>query len=305
MSDTSPISAKPPALRADLASVIVCSTIWGTTWLVITFQLGRVPAVWSIAYRFALAAAVLAAWRVLRGNSLKLTRAQHLNALGQGLFTFALDYSFVYAAEQRVLSGVVAVVFAAMALVNLVTFRLAVGRRASLLTWGGAALGMVGVAVLSIGELARTDLHGSTVLGIILAFIGVVTAAIGNLFAWRQQTSQANVVSATAWAMFYGALLLAGWAVVTGQPIAFDPSAKYIGSLVYLAVFGSVIAFIIYYALARRRSYTFASYTAALTPPTAMIASSLFEGAHWGWPALAGLLLVLSGQILLIKAPHT
>jgi drug/metabolite transporter (DMT)-like permease len=285
--------------------VAVCSLIWGTTWLVITFQFGSVPAVWSIAYRFALAGAALAAWRLLRGNSLRLTPAQHLNALGQGLFTFALDYSLVYAAEQRVLSGAVAVVFAALALVNLITFRLALGRKASLLTWAGAVVGMIGVGFLSAGELAKTDLHGSTALGLGLAMAGVITAAIGNLFAWRQEATQANLVSATAWAMLYGSCILAAWALVTGQPIGFELTFKYVASLVYLAVFGSVTAFIIFYALARRRSYTFASYTAALTPPTAMVASAAFEGAHWGWAAVAGLLLVLGGQILLIKAPRT
>jgi drug/metabolite transporter (DMT)-like permease len=298
-------SGARPDLRLDLASVAACSVIWGTTWFAITLQFGHVPAAWSIVYRFAMAAAALALWRLLRGKSLRLTRGQHLNAIGQGLFTFTLDYGLVYAAEQRVLSGVVAVVFASMALVNLAVFRLVLGRRASGLAWGGALLGVAGVVVLSAGELAKTDLHGGRVIGIGLALTGVLAAAIGNLFAWRQEKAEANVVNATAWAMGYGAAILAIWAVVTGQPPRFDMGAKYVGSLVYLALFGSVVAFVVYYALARRRSYTFASYVAALTPPTAMLASALFEGAHWGLPALLGLLLVLSGQVLLVRAPHT
>ena len=105
--------------------------------------------------------------------------------------------------------------------------------------------------------------------------------------------------------MAYGAGALAIWALLTGQPPAFDMRLPYVLSLIYLAVFGSVIAFIVYYALARRRSYTFASYIAALTPPTAMLASALFEGARWGPAALVGLALVLSGQVLLIRASQT
>ena len=203
------------------------------------------------------------------------------------------------------LSGVVAVVFASLALFNLVVFRLVLGRSASWLAWGGAGLGVAGVAVLSWGELAKADMDPQTLAGIGLALLGVLTGAVGNIFAFRQEALRAPVGAATAWAMGYGALVLAVWALATGQPIAFDTRLPYVASLAYLALFGSVIAFIVYYFLARRRSYTFASYIAALTPPTAMLASALFEGAHWGLPAIAGLILVLAGQILLIRAPRT
>jgi drug/metabolite transporter (DMT)-like permease len=292
-------------LGFDLGSVAVCSVIWGTTWYVITFQLGVVPPVWSVAYRFALAGLALFAWCLVTRQKLGLTPAQHLNALGQGIFTFSLDYSFVYIAETRVLSGVVAVVFASLALFNLITFRLVLGRRASPLAWAGAAVGVLGVAVLSYGELARADMSPAAMIGLGFAFAGVLTACVGNLFAYRQEAAGASVAGSTAWAMAYGAGALALYALATGLPPAFDTSAAYVLSLVYLALFGSVVAFVVYYALARRRSYTFASYIAALTPPTAMLASALFEGAKWGPAALVGLALVLSGQVLLIRAAKT
>jgi len=77
-----------------------------------------------------------------------------------------------------------------------------------------------------------------------------------------------------------------------------------IGSLLYLAFFGSVIAFGLYFTIARVIGYAMASYVSALTPPVAMLVSVLFEGAHFGWSALLGLLLVLSGQVLMIRAPR-
>jgi drug/metabolite transporter (DMT)-like permease len=112
-------------------------------------------------------------------------------------------------------------------------------------------------------------------------------------------------VPSTAWSMTYGVGLLIVWALVTRAPVGFDPSPKYVLSLLYLAVFGSVVAFLVYYALARRRSYALASYVSALTPPTAMLASSLFEGVRWGPLALTGLAVVLLGQLLLIRAPKS
>jgi drug/metabolite transporter (DMT)-like permease len=300
-------AALPPTrtLAFDLGSVAACSVIWGTTWFVITFQLGHVPAAWSIAYRFGLAALALAAWCLVTRQTLRLTRAQHLNALALGLFTFALDYGLVYAAEEKVVSAVVAVMFAALALCNLIIFRLVLGHRASWLSWAGAALGVAGVAALSYGELAKADMNPQTLTGIGLALLAVLSGAVGNIFAFRQEAAGAKVGAGTAWAMGYGAVLLAGWALASGQPIAFDARLPYVLSLGYLALFGSVIAFIVYYALARRRSYTFASYIAALTPPTAMLVSAVFEGARWGPAAIAGLVLVLSGQVLLIRAPRS
>ncbi|HET9230673.1 MAG TPA: hypothetical protein VFO00_05265, partial [Vitreimonas sp.] len=65
---------------------------------------------------------------------------------------------------------------------------------------------------------------------------------------------------------------------------------------------GSVIAFLLYYGLARRRGYATASYISALAPPVAMLVSSLFEAKTWGLLALGGVALVLAGQWLLLKA---
>ena len=74
-------------------------------------------------------------------------------------------------------------------------------------------------------------------------------------------------------------------------------------SLLYLAVFGSVIAFGLYFTIARARGYAVASYISALTPPIAMLVSVMFEGARFGVLALVGLALVLAGQLFLIRAP--
>lgn len=297
-----------PARRtagADIASIVVCSGIWGTTWFAITLQLGKVDPSWSIIYRFGIAALVMFAWLLITRRRVALSRAQHLAAFGQGLFTFAIDYAMVYAAEQRVPSAVVAISFAALSLCTLVLFRLTLGRKASGLAWLGSALGVVGVGFLFAEQLARAPIAAHAAIGLVFALIGMLAAAIGNYFAWRQERAGGEVVPTTAWAMTYGVLLLIVWALVTRAPIGFDPSPKYVMSLLYLAVFGSVVAFLVYYALARRRSYALASYVSALTPPTAMLASTLFEGVRWGPLALTGLAVVLAGQLLLIKAPKS
>jgi drug/metabolite transporter (DMT)-like permease len=290
---------------ADVIAIVICTAAWGTTWFAITLQLGVVDPVVSIVYRFAMAAALLFGWCALRGETMSLTPVQHRAAFGMGLFTFAIDYAFVYWAEERVTSAVVAVVFAAMAFVNLITFRVVFGQRAPLLAWTAAGLGVIGVALLSWEEIVTAQMGERALMGIGLTLAGVIGASIGNVFARRGEMAGASVAGSTAWAMAYGAVLLALFAAASGRSWTFEPTWTYALSLLHLSVVGSVVAFFLYYGLARRRGYSTASYISALTPPVAMAVSSAFEGKSWGLLAMAGVALVLFGQYLLLRAKRS
>lgn len=288
-----------------ILAILACALIWGTTWFAITLQLGVVDPIVSIVWRFGLAALVLFGFCAVTRRPLRLTCAQHLAALGQGTFVFAVSYGFVYAAEERVASAVVAVIFAALAFVNLVLFRLLEGQKAAVGAWQGAILGIFGVAVLSFGQLSGAGVSAGSApaLGIVFALIAVVASAFGNWFAWRGQQAGAPVMAATAWAMAYGTAMLAIYGFVTGVEWRIEPTSAYVLSLLHLSLFGSVIAFGLYFTLARQRGFALASYISALTPPIAVVMSVLFEGAHVGVTMLIGLALVLAGQVLLIRAP--
>lgn len=286
-----------------LGGVAVCALIWGTTWYAITFQLGAVDPVVSVVMRFGLAAILLFVVARISGGKLWLTRAQHLAAAGQGVFAFSISYAFVYASEEKIASAVVAVIFAALAFLNLILFRVLSKQKAAPAAWMGAGLGVVGVAVLSAGQVMGAGLGAHAVAGVSFAVIAVIASAFGNWFAWRGQQAGAEVLPGTAWAMAYGTILLALYGLVTGVSWAVAWSPAYVVSLLYLSVFGSVIAFGLYFTIARARGYALASYISALTPPIAMLVSVLFEGATFGVMALAGLALVLAGQLFLIRAP--
>jgi drug/metabolite transporter (DMT)-like permease len=88
-------------------------------------------------------------------------------------FTFTIDYAFIYLAEQRISSAVVAVMFATLALVNLAVFRLVFAQRAPLRAWAAAALGTAGVAILSWSEILSAQLSERARSGIGMAFIAV------------------------------------------------------------------------------------------------------------------------------------
>ena len=303
--ETAPPESGAPARSsqwADLAAIVICTLCWGTTWYAITLQFGVVDPIVSVSYRFALAALLILAWCALRRETIWMTPAQHLWAFGVGAVTFAFNYPLVYFAEERVTSAVVAVMFASMAFINLIGFRIAFGQRAPLLAWAAAGLGIAGVALLSWEELASANFGRRALVGIALTLIAVVAAVVGNIFARRNEMLNVGIAASTGWAMAYGALILAVFATLTGRPWVYEPTWEYTLSLLHLTVNGSVIAFILYYGLARRRGYATASYISALAPPVAMLVSTLFEAKTWGLLALGGVALVLAGQWLLLRA---
>lgn len=290
------------ASSLDVAAIAVCALIWGTTWHAIKLQLGRVDPLLSVTYRFTIAAALLFLWCLLRRERVLLSAPQHLAALGVGICIFAIDYACVYQAETRVASAVVAIMFGATALVNLSAFRLLYGQRASAGAWVAASLGVCGVLLLSWGELLRSDFDTRTFQGLGLALIAVFGTVGGNLFALRGERAASPLGASTAWSMAYGAALLALFVLLSGRGFALDTRPEYLGSLLYLAVLGSVVAFLLYFGIGRRRGYTMASYISAITPLIAMLMSSLFEGKSWEPTAFAGVTLVVLGQWLLLRA---
>ena len=292
----------PKSRFLDLAAIVICTLAWGTTWFVITFQLGVVDPVVSLTYRFALATALLFGWCAVRALPMRLSAAQHAAACGIGFFTFGIDYTLIYLAEARISSAVVAVLFATLALVNLVVFRIVFAQRAPLRAWVAASLGAAGVAMLSWSEIVSAHLDARARGGFVMACLAIVAASVGNVFARRGEAAGAPVATLTAWAMAYGTLLLALYALAMQRPWLFEPSLGYVASLMYLALFGSVVAFLFYYGLARRRGYAAATYVSALTPVVAMTVSSVFEGKSWSPMAISGLALVLLGQWLLLRA---
>ena len=98
--------------------------------------------------------------------------------------------------------------------------------------------------------------------------------------------------------MSYGALLMAAFLIISGEEWNFEMTPGYIGSLLYLAVFGSVIAFGTYLTLLGRIGAARAAYVTVVFPIVALLLSVLYEGFHIGWIRLFGIGLVVAGNVL-------
>ncbi len=283
------------------ALFLTATLIWGSTWLGITFQLGVVPPEVSVAYRFALAAALLAAWCAWRGVPLRFSRRDHAFLAGTGATLFGFNYVTVYWAERFVPSGLVAVVFSTIVFMSPVGMRLAFATPLSARTLVAATLGVAGVALLFLPELDAARHGGNAALGIAFALVSTAIATAGNLFAVRNHRSGLPTFPATAWGMAYGALAAALSAAVTGAAWTFDPRPAYVLSLLYLAVFGSIAAFGAYLTLLKRVGAAPSSFVGVATPVVALLLSTLFEGYRWTWVAVLGVVLAVAGNVLALR----
>ena len=299
-----PLPTASPERRAgtDLLLFAIPSVIWGTTWLAIKFQLGSVAPELSVGWRFALAALLLAGFCAARGVSLRFGAADHARLALLGVLLFGLNYVLVYRSEQVLTSGLVAVLFAMLVFLNLLGGRLFLGATAPGAVWAGAVLGVSGVAFVFWPELKAVRGGGAEAVGIAEGLAATVLASAGNLFSQRLFGRGIGVVPGTALAMGYASLLVILGCAATGVRFSFDLHPSYLVSLVYLALFGSVVAFVSYLTLVRRVGAGRSGYSAAVIPVVAMLASTLFEGYRWTGTALAGMGLVLAGTVLVLRA---
>jgi drug/metabolite transporter (DMT)-like permease len=287
------------------ASLFLAATlIWGSTWLAIKYQLGVVAPEVSVAYRFALAAAMLAAWCALTGRSLRFGRREHAFIALQGALLFGLNYVGVYWAEQYATSGLVAVLFSTIVFMNPIMAHYVFGSPLGIRMLFAAALGVTGVALLFLPELMQARAGGSVALGIAYGLGATALAAAGNIAAVRNQHAGIPVLSGAAWGMLYGALTAAVVALAHGAAWTFDASAPYVASLAYLSVFGSVLAFGSYLTLLKGVGPGPAAYVGIATPVVALLFSTLFEGYRWTWVSALGVVLaVIANWFAMRPAP--
>jgi drug/metabolite transporter (DMT)-like permease len=275
---------------------LITILIWGSTWLAIKFQLGVVPPELSIAYRFALAAFILFVFSFVRRLPLRFGWRTHGFMALQGLLLFSLNYFMVYLAEGFLTSGLVAIIFSIIIILNVIFGAIFIHNPIRMRVVLGALMGLFGLALVFWPEISSFDLSSERVLGMTLAFIATISASLGNVVSARNQLHKLPVVQTNAYGMLYGAIIMFLLALLRGAKLEFDPSIGYVVSLLYLAVFGSVIAFGSYLTLLGRIGLDRAAYVTILFPIVALFLSTLFEDLTWGIPQLVGVVFVLLGN---------
>jgi len=255
----------------------------------------------SVVYRFFLAALILIVYAYFFSLNLKYSLAEHGLMAVLGFFLFGINYWLVYVAELTLPSGLVAVVFSSIIFLNIINGVIFLRSSIRWYVFFGALTGMFGIALVFKDEILGFDISGANTLAFLLAFSAAVLASLGNITSAYIQKKNIPVIQANAFGMFYGACIMLMISLIIDKPFSFEFSLPYISSLLYLAIFGSIIAFSCYLTLLGKIGPDKSAYVTLVIPVIALILSTFFEKYAWTAASLAGVILILTGNFIILR----
>ncbi len=280
---------------------VVTVLIWGSSWLAIKYQLGSVDPMVSVAYRFLLASALSWLYCRFSGRLMRYSLRDHGFMFLQGASLFALNYWLFYLSELTLTSGLAAVIFSTIVVMNMMNGVLFLKNRLELRVVLGAGIGLFGIIVVFWPEVTDFESGSENLFAVSLAVLATLLASLGNIASARNQRKGIPVVQANTFGMTYGALLMLVLSGATGREFTFEVTLPYVSSLVFLSVFASIIAFWTYLTLLGRVGVERGAYATLIFPLVALGFSTVFEDYQWTASAGIGILLILAGNLLILK----
>ncbi len=279
----------------------ICIFIWGTTWYVLTFQLGTVPIELSIAYRFALGSGVSFFILFFKKKLYRYGLKDHTLMALQGILMYGAGYILVYEAGHKVTSAINAVLFSTIIFFNCLLASLYFKRPLHKKLVLGALLTCLGVWCFFLPQVQGASLSSNAYRGAGEILLAVFLTSCGNIVAERVHEREIPVFENNAYAMLYGALFSLVVSKVQGQPLTFDTSFSYWGSLVYLSVFGSIITFGAYLTLLRRMGSEAVALPLITIPMVSLVVSHLFERYQLSLWSFIGIISVMGGNYVALR----
>ncbi len=291
-------------MKARLVWLILCG-IWGSTWLFIKLGLADLPPITFAGVRFVIACAILFPLVWLRRLPLPKTRADWILLAGTGVLSFSLNYGLVFWAEQYITSGLAALLQAMLPAFGLILAHIHVPTER--MTWvkiAGVLLGVCGVGVVFSNQLA---LSGRQALaGCVAMVLSAFFAAYSNVLV-KTRGKNLNPAVLAAYQMFFGLIPLLLYGItLEGNPFRFRWTAIAVLCLLYLAVIGSVVAFLLYYWLIQHMDVTKTMLISLVTPVVAVILGMLVLDEQLSWRTLVGGAMIIAGiGFIVVRKPRS
>jgi drug/metabolite transporter (DMT)-like permease len=285
-------------MKSRLVWLLLCC-IWGSTWLFIKLGLRDLPPLTFAGIRFVIAAIILFSLVVLRGVPLPSKNRDWILLAFTGVLSFTLNYGLVFWGEQYISSGLAAVLQSMLPAFGLVIAHFYLpGERITVPRIAGVVLGVLGVGVIFSNQLQVSGpraLWGSTAL-VLSAFC----AAYANVLVKRYGLNLQPTMLAGGQMLFGLVPLLLIGIPLEGNPLHYHWTPVAVFSLFYLAIVGTVVAFVLYYWLMRNMDVTKTMLIALVTPVTAVILGMLVLKEEMHWRTLIGGAMIISGIGLIV-----
>jgi len=280
-------------MKPRLVWLILCG-IWGSTWLFIKLGLADLPPITFAGIRFVIACTILFSLILIRRIQLPRARRDWLLLAVSGILSFGFNYGLVFWGEQYITSGLAALLQATLPAFGLVFahFHLPAER----LSWTkifGVVLGVCGVGAVFSNQLT---VAGSRALaGCVALILSAMFAAYSNVLV-KAYGKHLNPAVLSAGQMLFGLILLLSVGIpLEGNPFRFHWTPMAVIAMFYLAIVGSVIAFLLYYWLVLNMDVTKSMLIALVTPVVAVILGMIVLNEEFGWRTLAGGAMIISG----------
>lgn len=284
----------------NLVLYVITVLIWGSTWIAIEFQVDEAAVEATLLYRFSLASVIMLGYCLWRKIPLSFSIRDHAFILLLALLNFSINYIILYEAQKYLTSAMASIAFSTLLLLNILNTRIFFGTRIQPKVYVGAVIGITGILVLFYPTIAIQTYDQTALIGLVLALGGTLVASLGNMVSVRNSRSGMSILAVNAWGMIYGTLVLAAIIWVMDIQLVIPSASSYWISLVYISIFGTVIAFACYFMLMSNIGPERASYVIVLFPVIAIIISIFVEDFQITSYVVSGFLLVALGNLLVL-----
>lgn len=275
---------------------------WSTSWYPLSLQVGVVAPEVSLVWRFAGAATLMFLFLAITKRPIRFSLTDHGRFAILGVLIFSTNFlMFYYAALQGLASGLLSVIFSTASITSLILNAIISREKPDKRVALGGMIGIVGIACVFWPEISGTTLNHKALIGFFMGFLGVICFSLGGIFSARNQARGLPLVSMNSWGMFYGTVWMAAIALVRGQPFIIEHTAIYLGSLVWLILFSTLLAFAVYLTLLGRIGAARAGYATVIFPIFALMISTAIEGYQWTTLSMMGVALVLLGNYFVLS----
>lgn len=282
----------------EILTFLFLCIVWGTTWVAIKISLIGFPPFLGAGIRFVVASLLLLGFIRLRKINLYLDRRLFLIVFSSAFLMYALDYGFIYWAEQHLTAGVTAIFFATFPLFTGIwsnfLFR---NEKFNRLKFLGILVGFVGILIVFSDQLIATQFSQS----VILASLAIITGAAGGAMSVvivKKYLGKVNPIALSFHQMIWGVFFLLLFGFLFEDVSAIQLNWQVVAAVFYLGAIGSAVAFALYYWLLQKLSAITLSLIIYITPIVAVITDYFVLGEVVNLRTLLGMLVIFSGIAL-------
>ncbi len=282
---------------------ILTTIIWSTTWLPIKLSIGVVPIEVSIIYRLTIASIILLIWCYIKNRSLSFSIKSHIYIALFGILLYGVNFILLYKGSYYLSSGLVAIVFSTISIFNIINRKIFLNISIDMKSILGMLIGIIGLCLLLWNDIINTSIDNDTITGFYIILAATYSASLGNIISYRNNQNKIPVLQGNAFGMMYATIVLIFFALINESAFIFETNITYISSLIYLSIFGSILAFGFYLTLINEIGISKASYINLLFPLLAIIISLIFEELMISKYMISGIVLIIVGNYIIFKKP--